>query len=266
MFGTEDYLFSASRISIHLKPIHKTPMIMLHPISDSETAMRHSPMLRAVCMTFDYIKENGPIGLTATRALKRYFVKWAADTMQWPFYTTQDLYDFNKVLNEGDFPPLAIMHDLLLSTKLARHRKGALHMTRLASQLRTDPAALWALLARQFLFETDHTGYTRLGDRLIGNWDIFLNVINVEAQHGLSEDRLCEVLYGPGEEHGRRDNIRMKAALYIHVLRPLCWMGLLDEVRSQDPLRRDEHYFKTPLWHEALKLDTDIHLDPVTQH
>lgn len=264
--GAEDRLASGYRISIRFKPIHKTRMIMIHPISDPETAMRHSPMLRAVCLTFDYIKENGPIGLTATRALKRYFVKWAADAIQWPFYTTEDLYDFNKVLNECDFPPLAIMHDLLLSTKLARHRKGALHMTRLASQLRADPAALWALLARQFLFATDHTGYTRLGDQLMGNWDIFLNVINVEAQHGLSEDRLCEVLYGPSEEYGRRDDIRMKAALYIHVLRPLCWMGLLDEVRSQDRLRRDEHYFKTPLWQEALKLDTDIHLDPVTQH
>ncbi len=241
-------------------------MIMLHPISAPETAMRHSPMLRAVRLTFDYIEENGPIGLTATRALKRYFVEWAAKSMEWPFYTNQNLYAFNKVLNECDFVPLAIMHNLLLGTKLARHRKGALHMTRLANQLAADPATLWALLARQFLFATDHTVYTRLGDQLFGNWDIFLNVINVEAQHGLSEDRLCEVLYGPGDEHVERDAIRMKAALYIHVLRPLCWMGLLDEVRSEDRLRRDEHYFKTDLWREVLKLDTDSHLDPVTQH
>ncbi|GGZ05414.1 hypothetical protein ACFSTD_22240 [Novosphingobium colocasiae] len=58
----------------------------------------------------------------------------------------------------------------------------------------------------------------------------------------------------------------MKAALYIHVLRPLCWMGLLEEVRSGEGFKRDETYFKTALWHEAFKLETDVHLDPVTQH
>ncbi len=241
-------------------------MIPLIPISDSAGAMRHSPVLRAVCLTLDYIHENGPIGLTATGALKRYFVEWAVAAFDWPFYTTEDLYAVNKVLNECDFPPLAIMHDLLLGAKLARHRKGALHATRLAKQLRVDPAALWSLLARQFLFATDHTGYTRYGDQPMGNWDIFLNVINVEAQHGLSEDRLSLVLYGPGEGQGWRDEIRMKAALYIHVLRPLCWMGLLEEVRSGEGFKRDETYFKTALWHEAFKLETDVHLDPVTQH
>lgn len=223
-------------------------------------------MLRAVCLTLNYIAEHGPIGLTATGALKRYFVTWAAAAFAWPFYTTEDLYAVNKVLNECDFMPLATMHDLLLSAKLARHRKGALHMTRLAGTLRGDPAALWDLLARQFLFATDHAGYTRFDDRPMGNWDVFLNVINVEAQQGLSEDRLCQVLYGPSETDGRHDDIRLKAALFIHVLRPLCWMGLLEEVRSGAGLEREEHYFKTEIWRDAFKLDTDIHLDPVTWH
>ncbi|GGZ05423.1 hypothetical protein GCM10011614_20510 [Novosphingobium colocasiae] len=143
--------------------------------------MRHSPMLRAVCLTLDYVLEKGPIGLTATGALKRYFVEWAAAEFDWPFYTTEDLYAVNKVLNECDFPPLMIMHDLLLSAKLAGRRNGALHMTRLARQLRAEPAALWSLLAQQFLFATDHTGYTRYGDQPMGNWDIFLNVIKCRS-------------------------------------------------------------------------------------
>lgn len=223
-------------------------------------------MLRAVCLTLDNIDANGPIALTPSRAFKRYFVAWAAEAFAWPGYTAQDLYAVNKVLNEDDFPPLAIIHELLLDARLARHRQGDLHMTRLARQLSSDPAALWALLARQFLFATDHTGYTRFGDRPFGNWDIFLNVINVEAQGGLSKDRLCEVLYGSDKSDGLLDAIRTRAALHIHVLRPLCWMGLLEEVRSGAHLERKEHYFKTAIWHEALKLDTDMHLVPITQH
>jgi hypothetical protein len=241
-------------------------MIFLRPISDPSAAMRHSPMLRAVCLTFDYVTENGPIGLTTTRALKRYFVEWAAKAFEWPFYTAKDLYALNKVLNECDFPPLALTHDLLLSTKLARHKNGALHLTRLGRKLRDDPTAMWALLAERFLFATDHSGYTRFGDRLIGNWDVFLNVINVEAQLGVSEDRLCHVLYGPSESHDGHDAIRVKAALFIHVLRPLCWMGLLEEVRSGTGLKQEEHYFKTGIWREAFKLDTDSQLALVTEH
>ena len=223
-------------------------------------------MLRAVCLTLDYIDANGPIALTVSSALKRYFVEWAAEAFAWPGYTAEDHYAVNKVLNEDDFAPLAIMHQLLLSTRLARHRQGALHMNRLARQLRTDPAALWTLLARQFVFATDHTGYTRFGDRPFGNCDIFLNVINVEAQGGLSKDHLCEVLCGPEKSDGLLDAVRTRAALHIHVLRPLCWMGLLEEVRTGVGFERQEHYFKTAIWHQALKLDTDAHLAPVTQH
>ncbi|MFD2580550.1 hypothetical protein ACFSTD_22245 [Novosphingobium colocasiae] len=98
-------------------------MAPLHPISDPAVAMRHSPMLRAVCLTLDYVLEKGPIGLTATGALKRYFVEWAAAEFDWPFYTTEDLYAVNKVLNECDFPPLMIMHDLLLSAKTGGAQK-----------------------------------------------------------------------------------------------------------------------------------------------
>jgi len=241
-------------------------MAPLHQPSDPAALKRLSPMLRAVCLTLDYIEASGPIGLTPSRAFKRYFVEWAAETFAWPGYTTEDLYAVNKVLNEDDFPPLAIMHELLLSTRLARHRQGALHMTRLARQLRLDTSALWTLLAPQLLFATDHTGYTRFGDRPFGNWDIFLNVINVEAQGGLNKDRLCEVLYGPDKSDGLHDAVRTRAALFIHVLRPLCWMGLLEEVRSGEGFEREEHFFKTAVWPDALKLDTDVHLNPITQH
>ncbi len=241
-------------------------MTPFNPIIDPELPAQHSPLLRAALLTIGYIEANGPIGLTASRGLKRYFVEWAAEAFDWRWYSASDLYAVNKVLNESDFPPLVILHDLLVRAKLVRHRQGALHLTRLAGQLKNDPASLWTLLASRLLFDTDHSKYTRYGDHLLGNWDIFLNVINVEVQNGVSEETLCSVLFGSDEQETPHGYPRQRAALYIHVLRPLCWAGLLEEVRTGEGFARQEHFFKTPLWHAALSLETDRHLESVTRH
>ena len=53
---------------------------------------------------------------------------------------------------------------------------------------------------------------------------------------------------------------------YIHMLRPLCWTGLLDEHRIGKALEQREVYTKTPLWAATLKLETDRHLREPTRH
>jgi hypothetical protein len=46
--------------------------------------------------------------------------------------------------------------------------------------------------------------------------------------------------------------------LYIQVLRPLCWAGLLQQERGKASYRFEEAVFmKTPLWRAALRLETD---------
>jgi hypothetical protein len=241
-------------------------MFPFRQIDDADSALLHSHLLRAVLLTIGYIEEHGPIGLTPAKALKRYFVAWAAEAFSWPNYTAQDLYAVNKVLNEHDFPPLMVLHDVLLSAKIARHYKGAMQLTKLGRELKSRPAQLWALLATHILLHVDHTPYTRTDEPLLGNWDIFLNVINVEAQAGVSEERLISVLYGGDEEDIRRYDYKLSAAFYIHVLRPLCWAGLMEEHRTGTGLARRELYTKTALWSAALKLETDGHLEPVTRH
>ena len=52
-------------ISIRYVLTDKGRMISLHPITDPAVAMRNSPMLRAVYLTLDFAKANGPIGPTA---------------------------------------------------------------------------------------------------------------------------------------------------------------------------------------------------------
>lgn len=241
-------------------------MIAFEPITDSEPALAHSPLLKAALLTLGYIDANGPIGLTPSKALKRYFVTWAAEEFAWPHYTAPELYDINKVLNEQDFLPLVVLHDVLIVTKLARHYKGTLQITKLGRELSKKPGELWALLARYLLFQIDHSQYTRFDERPMGSWDIFLNVINVEADMGASEGRLCSVLYGGDEQDFRRHSYMTAFAFYAHVLRPLCWAGLLAEHRTGRGFDQREMFTKTPLWATALKLDTDRHLTQPTRH
>jgi hypothetical protein len=55
--------------------------------------------------------------------------------------------------------------------------------------------------------------------------------------------------------------------LYIQVLRPLCWAGLLLQERGTASYRFEEAMFmKTPLWRAALRLETDGVVGRATRH
>jgi hypothetical protein len=240
-------------------------MIPFKPISDDDPALAYSPMLRAASLTFEYIEANGPIGLTPSKALKRYFVEWAAEAFAWPYHTPDDLYAVNTVLNEQDFLPLMVLHDVLLSAKLVRHYEGAMHMTKLAKQLRTKPAFLAIHLTNHLLAVIDHSEYTRFGDQLVGDWSTLLHVIDREAHVGVNEARLCAVLFGGSEKDALRDS-QMRSILYLHVLRPLCWAGLLEEHRQGRGFDRVRLFVKTPLWAAALDLGHAEHDSAPAQH
>ena len=53
-------------------------MIEFISVEDDNPALAHSPMVRAIEMMFAHIVEQGPIGLTPSKAFKRVFVHWAA--------------------------------------------------------------------------------------------------------------------------------------------------------------------------------------------
>ena len=89
-------------------------MIEFQILEHDAPALAHSPLVRATEKTLAYIAENGSIGLTPSKAFKRNFVHWAAAEFDWPDYTGEDLFKLNRVLNESDFPPLLVLHDLLI--------------------------------------------------------------------------------------------------------------------------------------------------------
>ena len=232
-------------------------MIELLPVDDAEPAFEHSPLLKGALLTLEYIETNGPIGLTPSKALKRYFVEWAAEAFAWPHYTAEELYYLNKVLNEADFVPLFMLHDLLISLKLVRHQKGAMHITKLGKQLRSHSGALWAVLAERIFGGFNVTPYERYEVPFVGNWDVFLGVINVETHSGCTDDHLCETLFGSRRADQGMRHVNLRSAFYVHCLRSLVWLGLLHESTVGEGLNRQRIFTKSPLWFAALRLETD---------
>ena len=240
-------------------------MIKFKSISDTDSSLSHSPLVRATEKTFAYIDEHDPIGLTPSKALKRVFVQWAAAELDWPGYSADDLYAVNKVLNEIDFHPLMELHDLLIALKIGRHFKGHFRLTKAGKSLAGHPGRLFGILTPFFLFELDHVWSPRAEDRLLGNWDIFMNVLNVETENGATGGDIRRALYGEPDSGSGFDQVLSN--LYISVLRPLCWAGLLHENQVSGLLRTERILFtKTPLWRAALSLDTDDMVRPTTRH
>lgn len=233
-------------------------------LSADDPLLLSSPLIRGVLKAARYIEANGGIGLTKSGAFNRKFVHWAASEFDWPGYSEKELFIINKVLNEWDFPPVSDIHDLLKGMKLGRHYKGKFILTNAGKELVVNPAQLFAQLVPSFLFQMDHGTHLRAEDHILGNWDIFLNVINVEADHGTTRSALRRTLYGdPDPSRSLHDTVA--STLYITILRPLCWAGLLKEENS-DGSRSNEIFTKTKLWRRTLRLDTDQHLRPRLIH
>lgn len=239
-------------------------IIKPNPPSNDDPSLLNSPILKAAELTIEFIEEFGPIGLTNLKAFKRYFVTWAAQNFNWPYYGYAELMVANKVLNEADFPPLEMLHFVLIGTKIGRHYKGAFHLTALGEKLKCEPTKLWLTLADFLIFKIDHSVATRSRQGVLGNWDIFFNVINVEARHGLTTREICYALYGePDTEQNGREKYY---AFYFNVLRPLCWAGLLTEVGDEKLSLLDRLFVKSTLWQATLKLDTDDYLTETINH
>ncbi len=220
-------------------------------------------MLRAALSTLQYAHEHGSISLTKTKAFKRVFVHWAVEHFGWPGKSAEEMFRYNKVINEYEFPPLEVLHYLLISLRLGRHFKGEFRLTKRGAELAHAPGRLFAELIPHFVLRIDHASYARFDDRPFGKWDVWMNVINVEADHGTTEAALFEAFYGePKDWHTA--GWREMAAFSCCVLLPLEWAGLLVETREHSPGKHVCHVFKTPLWRSALKLDTDGMLKPIS--
>jgi hypothetical protein len=240
-------------------------VIVFRQIGDNEPALQFSPIVRAAEKTFSYVAEHGGIELTPSKSFKRNFVHWAAEQFDWPGYTREELFSVNKVLNEIDFAPLMYLHDMMIALKIGRHVQGKFSLTNAGKALVDHPGQTFGIMAPFFLFHVNHEYLSRRPTQLTGNWNLFLNVLNVEAENGVTATACREILYGPHDPASGHDEAL--GGLYVQVLRPLCWAGLLAEHRSAGSISFGPRTFiKTPLWRVALQLDTDRQVQPATRH
>lgn len=222
--------------------------------------MALSPMLRGMVLTLRYADEHDGIGLTKSDAMNRKFVHWAAAAFDWPGHTPEELFIVNKVLNEDDLFPLWPVRNLLHHLKLIRRYKGTLRVTALGRSLAAEPERFFDLVAPIYLYRFVHDEYMRDGEDygVLGNWPIFLNLINIEARQGCKSARLIEVLYGMTDNENYDPHYSsVSSTLRINVLRPLCWLGLLSEETGGKRMFKDSTYHKTALWMASLKLESD---------
>jgi hypothetical protein len=137
-------------------------------------------------------------------------------------------------------------------------------LTKVGKDLIADPGRLFSKLTPHFLFRLDHGAHLRAEGHILGKWDIFLNVINVEANHGTSRFAQRKALYGDPDPSGSFCDATA-SVLYVTALLPLCWAGLLAEGPPDGSLS-NETFTKTKLWRRTLRLDTDKHLRPCVVH
>ena len=241
-------------------------MIEFRDIDDDNPALALSPIVRGLEKTFAYLAEHGAIGLTPSKAFKRVFVHWAAREFEWPGHIESDLFAVNKVLNEMDFGPLMDLHDVMIAMKIGRHYKGEFKLSKAGQTLVGHPGQIFRIVTPIYLFEVNHARFSRFDDKpTLRNWDVFLNVLNVETRNGATGADLRHVLFGAPVPRGHFDDIL--SSLYIQVLRPLCWTGLLHMDRAKGLLSTERSVFtKTPLWEAALRLETDGMAQGATTH
>lgn len=79
--------------------------------------------------------------------------------------------------------------------KLGRHYREEFRLTKRGAELAQSPGRLFAELIPFYVLRIDHSSYSRLGERPFGTWDVWLNVINLEADHGSTERELYAAFY-----------------------------------------------------------------------
>ena len=88
---------------------------------------------------------------------------------------------------------------------------------------------------------------------LIGNWDIWLQLLDIETTYGASGKQLTETFYGAEDDPNAFDP--RTGLLHLWMLDPLIYCGLLEENRDNGRKLVDRTYRKTELWSAYLQLD-----------
>lgn len=236
------------------------PFIMINE-SLGVSDLSGSPMCINGMKVLTRVTEDGGITLTKSGAFYRKFVTWAAEDFRWPDYEAERLYVVNKVLNEPDFPPLAIMHELMVGARLLRHSKGKALPTKAGKAMIGDYGALQAELFDAFFLALDHGAYERFPIEY-DDADIlhFLGVVQNRLDDWVPMPELAGWCLPLDLITSYRFSPVSDASYYLlsRLTRPLLWLGMIEQHPDDDRRTRieDRRYRKTPLFGRFLSFKT----------
>ncbi len=156
-------------------------MIAFREIGNDDPILALSPLVRALdFLRGEFSADNRGIPLTATMALKPNLIARAVTEIEWPDWMEEDVYRRIKVAREEHHDPLWVLHYELINLRFARHYQRHLALTRAGRPIMESRFRSFHFLTKHFMLGSRRFQFGR--DRLMGNWDIWLNVLNVEAE------------------------------------------------------------------------------------
>lgn len=208
---------------------------------------------------------EGDNGTKATSLgnLNRRFVLSMVESMRWPDGYVDDLWRYNKVLNEEDVVDLNILKVVCDLAGLIRKYKGRFVITRTGQSLVSEGSAgeLYARLFQTYLRKFN-LGYTDRYEEHGGIQETFafsLYILDKEANGWTGIDELSKKVFLPSvsEAFDTSQNSDIAEALFhVRIIRPLVRFGLIEckdeSGRVYPPIT---HIRKTPLYDSFLSFD-----------
>jgi hypothetical protein len=254
---------------LHNEPSASNRTIRLEP-DLTTTDLSGSAITRNTLILLRRAIETDGLKLTATGNLSRTVVTDMCEIIEWPDFDKQEMFRFNKVINEPDFLPLHFIRVLAQATKLYRAQHGKLIPTRLGKSIvaKEQYGALQAILFDIALWHLNLGYFNR---NPVASWPqndvgVVLWSLSVTANDWLDREtltRLCTIpVIGVLDSTWDLGSSAMEA----RILRSLMWFGLLSYTLEARHGSGERHlYRKTPLFDRFLKFDVQIE-SPKTRH
>lgn len=201
--------------------------------------------------------ENG-IKLTTSGNFCRKFVEQMVEEFDWPGYDAEDVWRYNKKLDQPDFPPLHFLHALLSVAGLSRKYKGILRLSRLGKGLlANERAGELNVVLFEATFHAFNLGYL---DRYQPNDDfqpqisLTLYLISQFADRSKTAADLMVVTTLPDDTPRPESFIKPENIFEARVLRYLVWFGLLEkrQAADNDDFAKLYMYRKIPFYDQFL--------------
>lgn len=248
----EDSFFALLRENVGPKgPVQIATDLSADELSGSSILKNALSLLQAGA-TLDGLK------VTATGNLTRAVVAQFVDTISLPGFSKDNMFYFNKVINEPDFFPLYFTRQLLTFAGLLRQNRKGLKTTRKGLDL-IKPENHGALQAHLFSTAFSKMDISAFYRRAFDGWPqqhvgLVFWCFSIASMNWEKADRLARSCTIPSEELLLLPYDMSEFAMEAVILRPLRWFGLADYRRDLKNL----YYRKSDLFDRFLSFDVVI--------